>query len=270
MTTNIWHTLGIIGLIATAVPSVAAAQAGATSESEWCKRSGDEDRGYFCEVRETTLAARGDLAVNASPNGGIHVEGWDRSEMRVRTRVAARADTDAEAKELGSAVQIEVEGGQIRATGPRAGEGRSWSASFEVFLPKRSNLDLKSMNGGIALSNLAGNLQFETTNGGVRLENLAGSVRGQTVNGGVVVQLEGSSWDGEGLDVRTTNGGVKILVPAGYSAHLETKTTNGGMSVDFPVTVQGRFGKEISVDLGSGGRTIRATTVNGGVSLQRP
>jgi hypothetical protein len=42
------------------------------------------------------------------------------------------------------------------------------------------------------------------------------------------------------------------------------------MHVDFPVTVQGRFGRTLSVDLGGGGATIRATTVNGGVSLQRP
>ena len=134
----------------------------------------------------------------------------------------------------------------------------------------RSDVDLKSRNGGISLAGLTGALRFETTNGGVQLEDVAGNVRGRTTNGGVVVRLGGTSWDGEGLDVRTTNGGVRILVPEGYSARLEAGTTNGGMNVDFPITVQGGLGKGIAIDLGGGGRTIRATTVNGGVWLQRP
>jgi hypothetical protein len=270
MSSRCWKALGLMALAAVAVPSVAGAQAIGTPEGEWCQRSGDEERGYFCEVRETTLAAPSAVAVDATPNGGIRAQGWDRGEMLVRMRVAARAGTDAEARDLVSAVRIESDGGRIRATGPKTGDGTSWSASYEVFLPTRTDLRLESRNGGIALSDLAGTLQFETTNGGVHLENLAGNVRGHTTNGGLVVKLGGTSWDGEGLDVRTTNGGVRILVPEGYSAHLETRTTNGGMQVGFPVTVQGRFGKEISVDLGSGGRTIRAATINGGVSLQRP
>lgn len=270
MMSRFWKAMNLLAFAGVTVPAAAAAQALGTPDSEWCGRDGHDERGYFCEVREATVAASASVAVDATPNGGICAEGWDRSEMLVRTRVAAWADTDAEARDIVSAIRIETQGGRIHATGPRTGSGNSWSASYEVFLPRRSDLDLESRNGGITLSDLTGRLQFETTNGGVRLENLAGDVRGGTTNGGVVVRLAGTSWDGEGLDVRTTNGGVRILVPEGYSAHLEAKTTNGGTQLDFPVTVQGRFGKQISVDLGGGGRTIRATTVNGGVSLQRP
>jgi hypothetical protein len=62
---------------------------------------------------------------------------------------------------------------------------------------------------------------------------------------------------------------VTIRVPSSYSAHLETGTVNGGVSIDFPVTMQGEINKRLAVDLGSGGRLVRATTTNGGVRVER-
>jgi len=85
----------------------------------------------------------------------------------------------------------------------------------------------------------------------------------------LVVELDGSRWDGEELDVRTTNGGIVMSVPDNYSAHLETGTVNGHLSIDFPVTVQGRITRELAVNLGSGGATVRAMTTNGGVRIKR-
>ena len=63
--------------------------------------------------------------------------------------------------------------------------------------------------------------------------------------------------------------GVSLAVPAAYSAHLETGTVNGHISLDFPVTVHGEINRSLSVDLGSGGPTVRAMTTNGGVSIHR-
>ena len=98
-------------------------------------------------------------------------------------------------------------------------------------------------------------------------------MRGTTTNGGVHVELSGDRWDGETLDVRTTNGGVNVTIPENYSAHLETSTVNGGVSVDFPLNVplteRGRMPKDISVDIGSGGPTVRIMTTNRGLRVQR-
>jgi DUF4097 and DUF4098 domain-containing protein YvlB len=103
----------------------------------------------------------------------------------------------------------------------------------------------------------------------VKIADAGGSMHGRTTNGGVQVALSGSSWDGEGLDVTTTNGGVVLEVPSDFNAHLETGTVNGGVNMDFPVRVQGRLGRDLSTDLGSGGPTIRAKTTNGGVTVRR-
>jgi hypothetical protein len=101
---------------------------------------------------------------------------------------------------------------------------------------------------------------------------VAGDVRGQAVNGGIVVDLTGNRWEGRGLDVRTTNGGVRMSIPSNYSADLEARTVNGGLRIDFPITVSGLLNgrpRELRTQLGSGGALVRVATTNGGVQITR-
>ena len=222
-----------------------------------------------CEIREQTLPAGGTLSVDARKNGGISIKGWDRAEVLVRARVQAAATTENEAVDLAKQVKIETAGGKIYATGPSNRENYHWNVSYEIFTPRRSDLSLETYNGGISISDVSGKIDFTALNGGVVLRRVGGNVHGGTTNGGIVVELEGSNWDGETLDVKTTNGGIVMSVPENYSAHLQTGTVNGHLSVDFPVTVQGKISKELAVNLGSGGATVRAMTTNGGVKIKR-
>src|SRR5262249_7837648 len=135
--------------------------------------------------------------------------------------------------------------------------------------PRRCALSVKGHNGGISVSAVNGSIEFNTLNGGVTLNKLGGSVRGNTTNGGLNIILDGDHWDGEGLDALTTNGGITMSVPENYNAHLETSTVNGSMNFGFPITVQGRLNRDISIDLGSGGALVKAVTTNGGVNIRR-
>lgn len=227
------------------------------------------DRAYHCEVRAESLAGGNPLDVNASPNGGIRVRGWERSDVALRARVTAHADTEEEARQIASQVRVETGGGEIRARGPQRGRDGHWSVSFELDVPQHSQLALRTVNGGITISDLRGTITFKATNGGVRLDNVGGDVRGQTNNGGLRIDLSGERWDGAGLDVATHNGGVNLTMPSNYSAELETGTTNGRLRIDFPITVQGLLSKHITTTIGSGGPRIRATTHNGGVNVRK-
>ena len=102
-------------------------------------------------------------------------------------------------------------------------------------------------------------------------DDVGGRVNGQTRNGGLTVTLSGDRWDGEGLDVETSNGGVTLRLPDNYNAELETRTVNGGLSIDFPVTVQGELTarRGLTTTLGSGGPLVRVRTTNGGVKIGR-
>lgn len=232
-------------------------------------RGYDRDRARHCEIRENTVAGVNPLDIDAGRNGGIRVRGWDRGDVLVRSRIQAQARTDADARRLAAGVRVDTGGGRVRADGPDTGRDESWSVSFEVNAPRAAMLTLNTNNGGIAIDDFRGAARFHARNGGLTLFNVGGDIKGETTNGGVTVDLNGDHWDGAGLDVETRNGGIRMTLPKGFSAQLETGTTHGGISVDFPVTVQGTIRSRLETTLGSGGPKIRAITTNGGVSIRQ-
>jgi hypothetical protein len=278
-TTTRWNAatalLVTAGLATLLTGAVAAQQRRGTSD-DWCRddnrgRSAGDDRQSVCEVREYTVPAAGaTVTVDAAPNGGIDVEGSARGDILVRAKVVATAGTEEEARALAARVQVTATADRVTADGPR-GSGRyeSWSVSYRLAVPTHTPLALRSTNGGISIDNVNSRVEFTTVNGGVTLARIAGDVEGRTTNGGINVDLDGSTWQGSGLDVQTSNGGVRLSIPERYSAHLETGTVNGSVRIDFPVTVQGTIGKSFSTDLGSGGPTLRVKTSNGGVRITK-
>jgi len=234
-----------------------------------CQNNWEKDRVHFCELRNFTLRPQSKLFVDGRMNGGVSFHGWDRNEVRVVALIQANANDDNQAAALAKQITVSTDGGRIRADGPVV-QGRSWwSVSYEIYVPRHSNLEAVTQNGGVAAESVEGDLDFQAINGGIRLDDVAGDVRGETTNGGVSATLSGSSWRGRGLDLRTMNGGVSLTIPRAYNARLETGTTNGGMRVDFPATIQGMIGKRIQTQLGSGGPTVRVVTTNGGVQVRQ-
>ena len=221
------------------------------------------------DLRETTVAA-GDVNVDGKRNGGISVRGENRSDVLIRACVQAWAKSEADADSIVKNVRVETNG-TIQASS--ANNEKNYSVSYEILVPRNTNLNLNTMNGGIIISNVEGSINFEANNGGVNLSNLAGDVKGKTANGGLRVKLEGTNWRGAGLDAQTTNGGVKVEMSNDYAAHFETKTVNGGFSTDFAELKVRRDdnnrqqGINLSRDLNGGGATIRLVTTNGGVSV---
>ena len=242
------------------------------TDADPCRNSNDRDDDYYqhCEVRDSNLPA-GPLNVDAGQNGGVSVEAWDRNEIRVRAIVRGSARSDSRAREIANQVQVQAGSGRVSATGPDLERREWWSVSYRINVPRKNDLDLSATNGGITIVGVTGNLRFDTTNGGVKLQDVGGRVNGDTRNGGLNVVLGGSRWDGEGLDVETSNGGVTLSIPDGYNAELETRTVNGGLRIDFPITVQGELSSRrgISTTLGSGGPMVRVRTTNGGVRINR-
>lgn len=253
-------TLGVSALVAQEQRAAA----------DWCRDAGDwNGAARACDVREYTIASS-PLRVDAGANGGVRVIGGARADTLVRARVVAMADTQADADALLTQVTVSTAGGKVVATGPDKGPGRrGWHVSYEVWTPNRTDVSARTTNGGISIVDVEGAVGFQAVNGGVTLSRVSGDVRGSTVNGGVTVELAGTHWEGAGLEARTTNGGVRVKVPDGYSCQLTVATVNGGVRSDFPLTVQGRLDKRLEVALGSGGAPVRISTTNGGVHLTR-
>ena len=224
----------------------------------------------FCEVREQTLApSGGTIAIDGRQNGGVSVRGWDKNEILVRARVQTSAPTEPEAAQLAQQIRIETGGSKIFASGPDSRRDYQWNVSYQVFVPRRADVSVETHNGGITIADVNGKIDFTALNGGVTLKRIGGMVRGSTTNGGLHIELAGDRWDGDSLDVSTTNGGVMMSVPENYSAQLQTGTVNGGVTVNFPVTVEGQISKTLNVNLGAGGAMVKAFTTNGGVMIKR-
>lgn len=231
-----------------------------------------DDKVSSSELREMNVAASGTLNVDGRQNGGVSVKGEDRSDILIRACVQAWGKSDAEARSLVSSVRIDT-GSTIKADGAT---DNNWSVSFDIRVPRTTNLNLKAHNGGISIANVDGSAEFETLNGGVNLNGVSGSVKGKTMNGGINVKLSGPTWKGTGLDVQTTNGGVNIEVPENFAAHVEASTVNGGfnsniagLSVDKTTDEYGRRQRpsKVSTDINGGGPLVRAVTTNGGVRI---
>ena len=141
--------------------------------------------------------------------------------------------------------------------------------SYIVYVPHRFDLRLDAHNGSLGVDGVNGKLDLRTSNGSVSLADGGADVHAHTQNGSLSVQLAGSKWDGSSLDAETQNGSVRMAIPEGYAAQIETGTVNGGIHTDFPITVQGRIGRRLTLPLNGGGVTLRAMTTNGGVTLSR-
>jgi DUF4097 and DUF4098 domain-containing protein YvlB len=231
---------------------------------------GDDSRAHYCEIRNTGFKATGGtITVNPGENGGIRFNGWDRDSVAVTAKVQTYAESDSDARDLAQQIRISTSGGTIRAEGPGYRRHASWSVSFDVQLPRRSDLDAETVNGPISVVEVNGRMELRAQNGPLHLDDVGGTVHARTVNGPLVITLQGDRWDGTGLDGETENGPVVLTLPARYSAHLETGTVNGPMRLDIPVTIQGHVDfHRISTDIGSGGPTVRAVTTNGPVTVR--
>ena len=266
---SILRALVVIALLG---PGRAMAQ---RSDADWladCRDDRRDRREVYCEVREarSNISSGSNISMEGLRNGGITVTGSDRNELVVRTRIRVEARSERDARDIAAEIRTTVNGGTVTVDGPRRqNDDENWTASLIATVPRQSNLTLETRNGPVGVERVSGNLNVRTSNGPLALRDLGGDVRARTTNGPLSISLGGDRWDGAGLDAQTTNGPLTIIVPSNYNARLETGTNNGPVRVDFPITVVGRIGRDISTTLGSGGATIRATTTNGPLILSR-
>jgi hypothetical protein len=242
-----------------------------TKYRDFCQNnnySSGDNKASFNEVREMTVPAGGLITVDGKRNGGIRVKGSNRTDVLVRACVQARAESDQAARALARNIRIET---SPVVSAENASEDSNWAVSYEILVPRTTNLKLTTLNGGIGITGVDATVEFTATNGGVHLSDVAGEIKGKTANGGLHIELSGSSWKGAGLDVETTNGGVHLSLPETYAAHIETGTVNGGYTSDISSLNAERRDRSravrLSTDLNGGGATVRVVTTNGGVHI---
>ncbi len=143
------------------------------------------------------------------------------------------------------------------------------SVHFIVRVPDGVRVDISTVNGQLEVSGVTNEVRARTVNGGITARSAGGPVRARTVNGSINVSM-GSVGNADDLEYETTNGSVTISLPADFGAQLELSTVNGRVTTDFPITVSGTLSnRRIRGTVGDGKTRLRASTVNGSVTLRK-
>jgi hypothetical protein len=142
------------------------------------------------------------------------------------------------------------------------------SVEFRVKIPADARVRASTVNGDLTIGGTSGEIRASTVNGDLVARSTAGRVEASTVNGSVTVRTAAPSSDG--LDYRTVNGSVTVELPAGTNADVNLSTVNGGISSDFPMTLDGMINpRRIRASIGSGGPTLKISTVNGSIRIRK-
>lgn len=140
--------------------------------------------------------------------------------------------------------------------------------TFEVKVPAGVAFEAATVNGNVTGRDLPADAELTTVNGDVDVE-AGGVARATTVNGSIKARLGRADWK-DRIEFTTVNGSIAVSLPANASAELEASTVNGAIDSDFPITVRGRMNpRSLLGRIGEGGRDLKLTTVNGGITIRK-
>lgn len=156
----------------------------------------------------------------------------------------------------------------IRHNNDRSGNrSNDVRVEFVIQVPANAEVEANTVNGELSIRGVRGDVRANTVNGNIDARSTAGRVWANTVNGSITVA---GIVDGGGVEYGTVNGSITIELPSDANARVDLSTVNGRIATEFPITVDGTIlPRRIRADIGSGGGTLRARTVNGGIRLRK-
>ena len=150
-----------------------------------------------------------------------------------------------------------------------SGKNNDVEVYFTIKLPKGIKVSANTVNGDVDVDGAGTQTHASSVNGEVRVTTLAGPVSASSVNGSVDVDMA-TIVGTEAMDFKSINGNVVLRVPDAFDAELTMSTVNGNVRSDFPLTLEGRIDpRRIRGVIGSGGRKLRVSTVNGNLEIRK-
>jgi hypothetical protein len=175
------------------------------------------------EERRVPIAGIDLLKIRASEEGGVSVKGWDRPIARLTICKYAVGLTDADARRTLGKLNVTYHNGEIGTSGPEADQTQAWWVHMILRVPKSSNLDVSSSNGGIAIRNMNGKVIAHATNGGISLAQCAGENKVSTENGGISLDKVMGH-----IDAATQNGSISLKLRDVTMPGIEARTEGEG------------------------------------------
>ncbi len=145
---------------------------------------------------------------------------------------------------------------------------RDVQVNFTVRLPALTRFVGRTVNGDIRAEGTRARTEAYTVNGDVSIST-TGLAQVGIVNGSIHASLGRGRWEGT-LSFTTVNGSVIIELPPELAAEVNVSTVAGHVSIEFPVTVSGRFSpRHVKGTVGDGGGVLVVKSVQGNVEVRR-
>lgn len=214
----------------------------------------------------------GGVAVERSTSGRVEVTGEKRWRRGNPDDVRIVQQTSGDNVVICALFQ---EGATCDERGIRSERRARWnerndvSVRFVVRVPEGTRVDLATVNGGVDVRDVTTAVHATTVNGSITARSAGGPVYARTVNGSIDVSMGAIGQAGE-LVYEAVNGAITLEFPSNFGAELELSTVNGRVSTDFPITVSGTLSsRRLRGTVGDGRTRVRASTVNGSVTLKK-
>lgn len=194
--------------------------------------------------KEFTVEPGKKLDINLRSGGSISISGWDKNQVAVTVNFKNGNGNDWDISFEKTTEGISIES---RYTGGH--HKRGGSTNFEINVPKRFDLELKTMGGGITIDHVEGEITGKTMGGGLELSHLKGSIDLKTMGG--KISLTDSDIDGK---VKTMGGRVLLENVVG-----DVSGSSMGGNVIYK-NVKSRSGK-------STGKVVNISTMGGAINV---
>ena len=184
----------------------------------------------LADIEEAFPVAPGGCLTVDVPIGTIDVLTAESDTLAVRVRRSAQLKADRRAGELLKALDISIthDAADVEIKANFRGAKKALNKArnrldvqFEIVVPHRYNVDLKTSGDDIAVENLEGNVNAQTTGGELHLVNITGKIDGRTTGGDLALQ----TFKGD-AELRTSGGNINVQTGTG---DVNAKTTGGNL-----------------------------------------
>ena len=223
------------------------------------------------------LSADGHITVH-NINGAVHVQGWEREEVRVdavksaytRTRLdEAHIEVNANADSFDLRTRYPYEDMTFTDEVPRRYDNPA-TVEYTLTVPLRARIEnIELVNGALDLAGLAGDVNASSINGRVTARDLSGAAKLSTINGTLEASFTHLD-EAHPLTLNSVNGTVTLVIPSNANAAVRASTVHGTITNDFGLPVHhGRYvGTDLAGQIGQGGPRIKLGNVNGTIQLR--
>lgn len=199
------------------------------------------------ETRTEPLAMGANLRISQG-DGKVEIKGWDRPEVQLVAEFVKgshRGEARLEVRRVADGLEIEVDRHRRRRIRILFfGHFREPLCNLTLMVPRKLNVDVRTVDGPIGIQDLDGYAGCHTVDGAIRLQDIRGEVHAKAVDGAIdardlKARLKGGTVDGNislarvegGLDVHTVDGSITAEGLDGWGEGIALRTVDGSIRV---------------------------------------